>query len=237
MRWLPLSFIFLALAAQAQQTGARDIFLPQVTQEALANNIPPEIADAVAMVETGYRPGAVGTSGEIGIMQILPSTAAALGFHGSTTELFEPSINIHLAVQYLARAWAESGGNMCRALTKYRAGLGTEITTPLSAQYCNRAIAWLMGTNSQLATAAAAPSQTTTPPMAIDDPHVIRMVPIPASAMQAEAPIITRPQLFQITGTSHRRTLAQIAAAQQNHFESRVRTAINQATSSADPDD
>ncbi len=237
MRWLPLSFVFLALSAHAQETGARDVFLPQVTQEALANNIPPEIADAVAMVETGYRPGAIGTSGEIGIMQILPSTAAALGFHGSTTELFEPSINIHLAVQYLARAWAESGGNMCRALTKYRAGLGTEITTPLSAQYCARAISWLMGTNSQRANAASAPSQTAAPPVAIDDPHVIHMVPIPASTMQAEAPIITKPQVFQITGTSHRRTLAQIAAAQQNRFDSRVREAVNQATNSPDPDD
>jgi hypothetical protein len=216
--------------------GNRDVFLPQVTQEALANSIPPEIADAVAVVETGYRPGAIGTSGEIGIMQILPSTAAALGFHGSAAELFEPSINIHLAVQYLARAWAESGGNMCRALTKYRAGLGTEITTPLSAQYCARAISWLMGTNSQRA-AAAAPSQPAAPPVAIDDPHVIRMVPIPASTMQAAAPIITRPQVFEITGTKHKRTLAQIAAAQQSRFDSRVRDAVNQATNSADPDD
>ena len=237
MRWLTLCLMFIALAAHAQQTGNRDVFLPQVTQEALANNIPPEIADAVAMVETGYRPGAIGTSGEIGIMQILPSTAAALGFRGSTTELFEPSINIHLAVQYLARAWAESGGNMCRALTKYRAGLGTEITTPLSAQYCARAIAWLMGTNGRLAVAASAPSQTAAPPVAIDDPHVIHMVPIPASTMQAEAPIITRPQIFEMTGTNRRRTLAQIAAAQQSRFDSRVRDAVNQATSSADPDD
>jgi len=235
MRWLPLCFMLIALSAHAQQTGNRDVFLPQVTQEALANNIPPEIADAVAMVETGYRPGAIGTSGEIGIMQILPSTAAALGFRGSTTELFEPSINIHLAVQYLARAWAESGGDMCRALTKYRAGLGTEITTPLSAQYCTRAISWLMGTNSQLAMAASAPQAP--PPAAIDDPHVIHMVPIPASTMQAEAPIVTTPQVFQITGTNHRRTLAQIAAAQQSRFESRVRDAVNQATNSSDPDD
>ncbi len=234
MRWLILALVFLVRAAHAQETGVRDIFLPQVTQEAIANKIPPEIADAVAMVETGYRPGAIGTSGEIGIMQILPSTAAALGFHGSTAELFEPSINIHLAVQYLARAWAESGGNMCRALTKYRAGLGTEITTPLSAQYCARAISWLMGTNSQLAAAAASPAQTPTPPVAIDDPHVIRMVPIPASFMQSSVPIVVAPQVIQ---PIRHMTAAQLAASQRARLDSRVRDALNEATRTTDPDD
>jgi hypothetical protein len=228
MRWLTTCLLLLACPASAQETGLREVFLPQVTQEALANNIPPEIADAVAMVETGYRPNAIGTSGEIGIMQILPSTAASLGFHGSSTELFEPSINIHLAVQYLARAWANSGGDMCRAFTKYRAGVGTEITTPLSAQYCARAIAWLKGTNSALASAATMP-QAAAAPAAIDDPHVIRMVPIPASDMPMTAPIITRPQVFIPVGSMHRPTTAQLS-----RFESRVRTAVNQATKDSD---
>ncbi len=229
MRWLALFCVFLAVPAAAQPTGDRDIFLPQVTQEALANKIPPEIADAVAMVETGYRPNAVGTSGEIGIMQILPSTAAALGFHGSVAELFAPSINIHLAVQYLARAWADSGGDMCRAFTKYRAGVGTEVTTPLSAQYCARAIAWLKGTNSQLAATAAATAPAAASSDPIDDPHVIRMVPIPVSTM-GRLPVITTPQSFQPSPPG------QMSASQLSRLESRVRAAVNGATS-GDPND
>ena len=114
--------------------GDRAFFLDQVKQEAATFGVPPEVADAVAMVETGYRPGAIGSSGEVGIMQILPSTAYLLGFHGTMTELLEPSINIHLAVQYLSRAWAQSGGDICRALMKYRAGLAEEVMSPLSAQ-------------------------------------------------------------------------------------------------------
>jgi hypothetical protein len=234
MRWLVPCLLFLPLSAHAQETGLRDIFLPQVTQEAQANNIPPAIADAVAMVETGYRPGAIGSSGEIGIMQILPSTATALGFHGSMTELAEPSINIHLAVQYLGRAWADSGGDICRALTKYRAGLGTEITTPLSAQYCSRAISWLMSNgDTQLAAAANMPADA---PAAIDDPHVIRMVPIPASYMQAALPIVTTPQVFQPHHTA-RLSMARVAAKLQAGFDSHVRHVGNQATTSYEPDD
>jgi hypothetical protein len=237
MRWLALFSLLLSLSAHAQETGLRDIFLAQVTQEAQANNIPPAIADAVAMVETGYRPGAVGSSGEIGIMQILPGTAAALGFRGSPTELFEPAINIHLAVQYLGRAWAQSGGDICKALTKYRAGLGTEITTPLSAQYCARAISWLMsGGNTQLAAAATMPQDAGPPPAAIDDPHVIRMVPIPAGTMPSVAPIVVTPQVIVPAGPLPRRMRAQIAAGQLSRFDSRVRDAVNRATS-YDPDD
>jgi hypothetical protein len=236
MRWFIPCLLLVSLSAHAQETGLREIFLSQVTQEAQANNIPPAIADAVAMVETGYRPGAIGTSGEIGIMQILPGTAAALGFHGSLNELFEPSINIHLAVQYLGRAWAESGGDICKALTKYRAGLGTEITTPLSAQYCARAISWLMSNgNTQLASAASMPPAAE-PPVAIDDPHVIHMAPIPASDMQAAIPIVTTPQVFQPHHTA-RVSMARVAAKLQAGFDSHVRSVGNQATTSYEPDD
>ena len=150
----------------------RTFFLPMVMREASRRGLPPEIADAVAMVETGYRPNAVGSSGEIGLMQVMPATAAQLGFRGSLAELADPDTNIRLGVTYLAQAWAASGGDICRALTKYRAGLGEEVETALSAQYCARATAWLMGA-SALAQAAASPPAAQAP-----DPYVIVMPPV-----------------------------------------------------------
>jgi hypothetical protein len=186
MRWhilLSVLVLFPPLGRAQGFMGDRDIFLPQVTAEAAASGIPPEIADAVAMVETGYQPGAVGSSGEIGIMQILPSTAAQLGFHGSLDELREPSVNIHLAVQYLARAWADSAGDICKALTKYRAGLGETVTSPLSAQYCNRAIAWLLGRGSHVGIPAG--YDTTGVLSAAADPHVISIQQAMAVQQQA----------------------------------------------------
>ncbi|WP_261405775.1 lytic transglycosylase domain-containing protein [Chenggangzhangella methanolivorans] len=42
--------------------------------------MPPELAEAVATVESGFDPRAVGGVGEIGLMQVLPSTARMLGF-------------------------------------------------------------------------------------------------------------------------------------------------------------
>jgi soluble lytic murein transglycosylase-like protein len=132
-------------------TGVRDALWPLVRAEAQRQGEPPALADAVAIVETGYTPSAVGGSGEIGMMQVMPSTARMLGFTAPMSDLFEPATNIHYGVTYLARAWAASGGNACRALMKYRAGVGEDGYSPLSIQYCRRAAAWLRGQDATLA--------------------------------------------------------------------------------------
>jgi soluble lytic murein transglycosylase-like protein len=135
----------------AYATSARDQLWPLVRAEAQRLGVPPALADAVAIVETGYTPSSVGVSGEIGMMQVMPSTARMLGFSGDMAGLFDPATNIHYGVSYLARAWAASGGNACRALMKYRAGVGEEGYSPLSIQYCRRAAAWLRGQDVTLA--------------------------------------------------------------------------------------
>ncbi|MGJ5242901.1 lytic transglycosylase domain-containing protein, partial [Bradyrhizobium oligotrophicum] len=95
-----------------------------------------EIAEAVMATESSYNPDAVGGSGEIGLMQILPSTARMLGFNGSTAELALPETNIHYGVRYLAQAWRLAGGDLCTATMKYRAGHGETRFSHLSVNYC-----------------------------------------------------------------------------------------------------
>jgi len=123
----------------------------QVRAAAREQGVPPDLADAVATVETGYNPFATGSSGEIGLMQILPATALSMGFLGDKSELYAPETNIRFATQYLSRAWAMSGGNLCAALTRYRAGLAQTAFTPLSQHYCARANAYLLSIKSPLA--------------------------------------------------------------------------------------
>jgi hypothetical protein len=119
--------------------GARSRLLPLVQAEATRQGVPPDLADAVATIETGYTENATGSSGEIGLMQIMPTTAWMLGFHGNSTDLYDAATNIHWGVTYLARALAASNGNLCRALMKYRAGTGSEGYSPLSILYCRHA--------------------------------------------------------------------------------------------------
>ena len=156
--------------ADAAGMDPRTRLLPLIQAEAQAAGIPPALADAVATIETGYTENTMGSSGEIGLMQVMPATARMLGFRSNTTELYGAATNIHYGVTYLARALAASGGNLCRALMKYRAGTGEEGYSPLSIQYCRRASAVLARNGSPLAAQVAA-----TTPAAPDlaDPYMI----------------------------------------------------------------
>jgi hypothetical protein len=136
--------------------GARSRLLPLVQAEATRQGVPPDLADAVATIETGYTENATGSSGEIGLMQIMPTTAWMLGFHGNSTDLYDAATNIHWGVTYLARALAASNGNLCRALMKYRAGTGSEGYSPLSILYCRHATTALTRYGSPLAAMVAA---------------------------------------------------------------------------------
>lgn len=144
-------------AAPVEKPGpdGRASHVAVVRRAAEARGLPPEIAEAVAFVESGFNPNAVGGVGEIGLMQIRPATAEMLGHSGGALALFDPETNARYAVRYLAGAWKLAGGDLCRALMKYRAGHGSEIISPLSAQYCRRAKAYLARLGSPLAAGAS----------------------------------------------------------------------------------
>jgi hypothetical protein len=114
-----------------------------VSKEAERVGLNPALIDAIIKVESDYRPEAVGAAGEIGLMQVLPSTARLLGFNGNDKELADPATNIRLGVAYFAGAWSLAGGDICRSLMKYRAGHAEERMTPLSLEYCCRAREYL----------------------------------------------------------------------------------------------
>jgi soluble lytic murein transglycosylase-like protein len=59
-----------------------------VSRYAAAYGVPASLAHAVIRVESNYRPNARGSAGEIGLMQIKPSTARMMGYSGSTSGLF-----------------------------------------------------------------------------------------------------------------------------------------------------
>ena len=136
-----------------------------IERETARTNLPADIAEAVVFVESGYNSAVVGSGGELGLMQMRIETAATLGFKGNVAELAEPDINIHYGVLYLSRAWRLAGGELCRALVKYRAGQDEEEMTPRSQVYCNRARNRLLAMNSAAAVTqiAAVPPSATAP--------------------------------------------------------------------------
>lgn len=78
---------------------------------------------AVAKVESNFTPDAVSGAGAVGIMQLMPATARALG----VSDPYDPEQNIMGAARYLADSLAVFGGcdNAVElALASYHAGVG-----------------------------------------------------------------------------------------------------------------
>jgi soluble lytic murein transglycosylase-like protein len=122
----------------------RESYRKLAKAEALRQGVPFPLVDAVMKVESGYDPRALGEAGEIGLMQLIPETAALLGFQGTVLELAEPTVNITLGTTYLARAWSLAKQDVCTAVMKYRAGLGESRFSQLSVTYCERVRAQLL---------------------------------------------------------------------------------------------
>lgn len=64
--------------------------------------IEPKVAVSVAMIESAMNPHAIGSSGEIGLFQIMPNIAKAKGY--SKKQLLDPTINIFVGLQMLKEA-------------------------------------------------------------------------------------------------------------------------------------
>jgi hypothetical protein len=132
-----------SLPATGDQAWRRGKYGEIVEREAQAFGVPPELVDAVMAAESSYNPATVGASGEVGLMQLMPATAAMLGFTGTLAELAVPEANIHYGVRYLAAAWQLAGHDICTATMKYRAGHGETRFSYRSVDYCIRVRAHL----------------------------------------------------------------------------------------------
>lgn len=133
----------LVLPAQARPDGATSLngtalYRSIARAEATRQGVPFHLVDAVMWVESRYNPAATGGVGEIGLMQIRPSTAHLLGFRGTLRQLRWPETNIRFGTKYLARAWQLGGEDICTAVMKYRAGHGETRFSQRSVDYCKK---------------------------------------------------------------------------------------------------
>jgi hypothetical protein len=89
----------------------------QITAAANSAGVPAWLALAIAQRESGFNNNAVGSAGEIGIFQLLPSTAAQLGVDPT-----DPAQNIAGGVAYLAQLLREFGGDAQKAAAAFNCG-------------------------------------------------------------------------------------------------------------------
>ncbi len=96
----------------------RDDYDDLVVEHARLHGIRPDLVRAVIQVESGYNPSARSPKGAMGLMQLMPTTAAALG----VTRPYDPEQNIRGGVAYLRQLLERYDNNEELALAAYNAG-------------------------------------------------------------------------------------------------------------------
>ena len=88
-------------------------------QAAEKYGLPREFLHSVARTESAYRPDAVSPKGAIGVMQLMPATAASLN-----ADPRDPTQNIDAGARHLAELLVQYNGSAMKALAAYNAGPG-----------------------------------------------------------------------------------------------------------------
>jgi len=93
------------------------VFEPALADAARSNGLEPNLLRAVVIQESGARPDARSPKGALGLMQLLPSTAASLG----VSNPLDPQQNLAGGARYLASLLSRFG-DLRLALAAYNAG-------------------------------------------------------------------------------------------------------------------
>jgi soluble lytic murein transglycosylase-like protein len=91
-----------------------------VATQSRAHDVSPLLVRAVITQESGGDPSAISSAGAMGLMQLMPGTAAAYG----VSNPFDPDENVAAGTAYLHDLLVRYHGNMSLALAAYNAGSG-----------------------------------------------------------------------------------------------------------------
>jgi soluble lytic murein transglycosylase-like protein len=92
------------------------------------------LVKAVVAAESAYDAHAVSHAGAIGLMQLMPATAADYGVRDAT-QLFDPKVNLEAGVRHLRRLLSKYRNDYGRVIMAYNAGEGVVDRTNSNVTY------------------------------------------------------------------------------------------------------
>ena len=112
-----------AVSRKSQTTGeesAQGKFAAIIQEAAQKYNVDPQLIEAVIRAESNFNPKATSSAGAMGLMQLMPATAASLG----VTDPYDPKENIFGGTKFLSRLLQKYKHDLSLALAAYNAGPG-----------------------------------------------------------------------------------------------------------------
>lgn len=104
----------------------------EIAQAAARYHLPPQLVRAVMTVESGGNPGVESNKGAVGLMQLLPATAKALGVE----DIHDPAQNVMGGARFLRVLANRFDGDLVKVLSAYHAGsmrVASRDATPFAA--------------------------------------------------------------------------------------------------------
>lgn len=137
LRWFGVILLVFVLASFWFREELRDFtvddtrFAEEIQAAARRHGLDPQLVRAVVFQESRFDPFVRGRAGEVGLMQVLPSGAAAEWSRVNKRKapdvnaLYEPAVNLEIGCWFLARGmrkYADYAGRTELALARYNAG-------------------------------------------------------------------------------------------------------------------
>lgn len=110
----------LVLTPQMSLSERKAALAPYIQRYSKQAGVDSALVTALIQQESGFNPAAQSSSGALGLMQLLPSTAQGLG----VANPLDPLDNLRGGVTYLKQQLSKFNGNVPLALAAYNAGPG-----------------------------------------------------------------------------------------------------------------
>lgn len=107
---------------------------PLIDRTAKQYGVERELVHAVVAAESAYNAHAVSRAGAIGLMQVMPKTAADYGVEDAAA-LFDPEVNVKTGTRHLKRLLSKYKNDYGRTIMAYNAGEGTVDRTNSNVTY------------------------------------------------------------------------------------------------------
>jgi soluble lytic murein transglycosylase len=127
--WIDLSIMAANAAELRDDLSLRfpSPFTPTFVKESRARAVPISFLYGVARQESAFAPAARSSAGALGLMQLMPATAAATARNAGepiplAAALFDPAVNVHIASRHLAELLERYDGNRILVAAAYNAG-------------------------------------------------------------------------------------------------------------------